>query len=306
MNKKYFLLFVAFTFFIIIISMSISILSLSNDDKTKDKIKSEIDYIEVKLLGMINSLNNIPFSNTVLLEQNSLYGKNSSNDSENKSNNNQENTSSEQENSKNQQKGSAQTSESDSTTQSSDHTKYNVKNQNILIEQSEEIDWNYIKNTVEELYTTWPVIMIDLHSVDIDNKDVLNFSTNLDSLIIAIEKEDKVNTANLLYELYSYLSKYVEQCFDDTNLINKYFTKNCIIKSYIHVSNDEWDLISSQLSNAKEYFNLIINSVSKDVEQANISKAYILINEMSNIVETKDKKLFYLKYKNLMECLMQL
>lgn len=292
MKKTYFILFLCAIVFLVIISTCVIVFSSSNDNKLKDKLEEEISYIETKLLGMINSLNNIPFSNSILLEQNSIKGQsNSNNDSSSQGSESGEESS--------QGGSSASTTGDDSKT--TDYTKYNVENQNILINLETEIDWDYIKNTVEVLYSSWPTIMIDLHSINIRNEDILTFSNNLDILIINIENEDKKTTLNTLAILYSYLPIYREQISDDTDKINIAYTKSSIINAYVLLEEDKWDDMQVEITKAAEYFGLIINSVKEDRRQSSISKTYILVNEMNNVIKLKDKKLFYLKYRNLME-----
>lgn len=291
MNKKYFIFFICFIIFLVVIFASVAIFSNTNNDNTKDKIDEEISYMEIKLLGMLNSLNNIPFSNSVLLEQNTVKGQTNSNNDENSDSNSSQ---------------SSDSGDSSENTQSEDYTKYNVKSNNILIDLDSKIDWDYIKNTAQLLYTSWPTIMIDLHSVNIKNNDILSFSTNLDNLIVNIENEDKRSTLNSLAILYSYIPIYKEQYSDDTDKINISYTKSCIINAYVLLEDDKWNDIQTEISKAGEYFSLIINSVNDNRNQANISKTYVLLNEMNNVINLKDKKLFYLKYINLMESAMKI
>lgn len=300
MKKRYFIFFLATIIFLIIISICVIVFSSSSDDKLKNKLEEEISFIETKLLGMINSLNNISFSNSILLEQNSIKGQsNSKNDS---SSQGSESKSSSQ---GGESSGQEEASSSDSS-KSTDYTKYNVENQNILLSNNEEIDWNYIKNTVEVLYSSWPTIMIDLHSTNIKNEDILTFSNNLDGLIINIENEDKKATLNTLAILYSYLPSYIQQFSDDTDKINIQYSKSSIVNAYVLLEEDKWEDMKVETTKAKEYFNLIINSVREDRNQNSISKTYVLINEMDNSIRLKDKKLFYLKYINLMESAMNI
>lgn len=295
MNKKYFIFFISFIIFLIAIFTTVAIFSNTNKDNTKDKVEEEIRYIEDKLLGMANSLNNIPFSNSVILQQNTIKGQSGSSD-DNGSDSGDSNSS--------EESGSSSTSSSGGSSGSSrseEYTKYNVETQNVLINTNSPIDWNYLKSTVQELYTSWPNIMIDLHSLNIKNEDILNFSNNLDTLIINIQNEDKKATLNSLSILYSFIPVYKEQYLDDTDKINIAYTKTYIINSYALLEEEKWEDIQIQISKAQEYFGIIINSVNENRNQSSISKTYILLNEMNNVIKLKDKKLFYLKYINLME-----
>ncbi len=303
MKNKYFILFVCFIIFLIVVCVSIGIFSNTNNDNTKDKVQEELNYMEVKLLGMLNSLNNIPFSNSILLEQNTIKGQENSEDSSSSSFNSSKSSEKQtEESSSSSSEGSSDSSESKST----NYTKYNVESQNILTLKENDIDWDYLKNTVEVLHSSWPTIMIDLHSINIKNDDIFNFSNNLDTLIVNIENEDKRSTINNLAILYSLIPTYLEQFLKDTDKINISYTKSCIINSYALLEDEKWDDMQNQITKAGEYFGIIINSLSQDRSQSTISKTYVLLNEIKNTINLKDKKLYYMKYKNLMESAMNI
>lgn len=303
MNKKYFIFFICFIIFLIVIITSIAIFANSGNNNTKSKIDEELEFIDNKILGMLNSLNNIPFSNSILLEQNSIKGQSNSIGSESS-----EQASDSKQSSKEQSDSSSGSSSGEAAepSKSEDYTKYNVKTQNILTNQNTEIDWDYIKNTVQILYTSWPSIMIDLHSVNVKNEDILSFSNALDVLIINIQNEEKKQTLNSLATLYSFIPIYKEQYSDDKDKINIAYTKSYIINSYVLLEEEKWDDMKTQLSKAGEYFGLIINSINENRNQTYVSKTYILINEMNNVINLKDRNLFYMKYKNLMESAMNI
>jgi len=302
MNKKYFIFFICFIIFLTVTFAGISIFSKTDKNNVKDKIESEMGYIETKLLGMINSLNNISFSNSIILEQSTTKEQSDTGNKENSNNSQQSQSGSPSKSSGSSSDSSEQSSDSSSNnSKNEEYTKYKVQSQNILINSESKIDWDYLKNTVQILYTSWPTIMIDLHSANIRNENILTFSNTLDELIVNIEKEDKVATLNSLAILYSFIPIYKEQYLDDADKINIAYTKSCVINSYALLENDKWDDIQAQISKAREYFGFIINSINEDRNQASVSKTYILINEMNNVINLKDKKLFYLKYINLME-----
>lgn len=314
MNKKYFIFFISSIIFLAVIITSIVIFAGNGNDNTKNKIDEELNFLDTKLLGMINSLNNIPFSNSVLLEQNSIKGQASSKGEQSGQTKGSESSqlSGGEENSSDSEEGSAGGStgslsgNSGGSSKNENYTKYNVKTQNILTNDSTEIDWNYIKNTVQVIYTSWPSIMIDLHSTNVKNEDILSFSNTLDVLIVNVQNEDKKQVLNSLAILYSFIPIYKEQYSEDNDEINISYTKAHIINSYVLLEEDKWDEIQAQITKASEYFGFIINSINEKRNQSSISKTYVLINEMNNVIKLKDKKLFYMKYKNLMESAMNI
>ena len=174
-NKKYLILLICVVIILAIVFGAVMVFSNSGNDTTKDKIKEEIYYIETKLLGMINALNNIPFSNSVLLEQNTIKGQEKSNtNSSSGASQGSEEKSQTGEGSSSTGSSGGESSTSSESGGDTDYTKYNVQNKNILNIKENEIDWNYIKNTVELLHTSWTTIMIDLHSLNIKNDDILS------------------------------------------------------------------------------------------------------------------------------------
>lgn len=301
-NKKYLILLICVVIVLSIVFGVVMVFSNSGDDTTKDKIKEEVYYIETKLLGMINALNNIPFSNSVLLEQNTIKGQEKSNNgSSGSSSQGSEEKSQGGESSSSSGSSGGESSDSSKSGGDTDYTKYNVQSKNILNLKENEIDWNYIKNTAQLLHTSWTTIMIDLHSLNIKNDDILSFSNNLDALILNIEREDKRTTLNSLASLYAIIPAYINQYSDDNYEENLAYTKAYIINSYVLLENDKWEDMQAEVTKAQEYFNLVINSINTKSSQIFINKTYVLLNEMKNAINLKDKKLYYMKYKNLME-----
>ena len=301
-NKKYLILIICVVIVLSIVFGVVMVFSNSGDDTTKDKIKEEVYYIETKLLGMINALNNIPFSNSVLLEQNTIKGQEKSNNgSSGSSSQGSEEKSQGGESSSSSGSSGGESSDSSKSGGDTDYTKYNVQSKNILNLKENEIDWNYIKNTAQLLHTSWTTIMIDLHSLNIKNDDILSFSNNLDALILNIEREDKRTTLNSLASLYAIIPAYINQYSDDNYEENLAYTKAYIINSYVLLEDDKWEDMQAEVTKAQEYFNLVINSINTKSSQIFINKTYVLLNEMKNAINLKDKKLYYMKYKNLME-----
>lgn len=301
-NKKYLILLICVVIVLSIVFGVVMVFSNSGDDTTKDKIKEEVYYIETKLLGMINALNNIPFSNSVLLEQNTIKGQEKSNNSSSgSSSQGSEEKSQGEESSSSSGSSGGESSDSSKSGGDTDYTKYNVQSKNILNLKENEIDWNYIKNTAELLHTSWTTIMIDLHSLNIKNDDILSFSNNLDALILNIEREDKRTTLNSLASLYAIIPAYINQYSDDNYEENLAYTKAYIINSYVLLEDDKWEDMQTEVTKAQEYFNLVINSINTKSSQIFVNKTYVLLNEIKNSINLKDKKLYYMKYKNLME-----
>ena len=80
-------------------------------------------------------------------------------------------------------------------------------------------------------------------------------------------------------------------------------TKNNIFRAYSILDKEEWNTISENINNATQEFTKLVTDVSnkESGNQYNINKTYIIINELQNAVTLKDKEVFLIKYKNLLE-----
>lgn len=299
--------------FLILVILFVFFTNKSNSGEAdlKSKTEDEIAHLETKLLDIANKVNNISFSNYILTKT-----KVEDTEQDTNSQGSQGGNSSEQDNSQSQGgssggqesgEGSSQKSGSSSQGQSSGNKsqvteKYEMERSSILTNKQTDIDWDYIKYNAELLYSNWSTTVIDLHSLNINNNDILNFGDTLNNLIIATKNEDKVQTLQIVSDLYSYIPKYAEQYSDDETTVNLEYTKYFIIDAYTLLEEDKWDDIDKQVENAKAYYSNIINSVNIEQKNQNkINKVYILLNELDNCINYKDKELFYIKYKALME-----
>ena len=79
-----------------------------------------------------------------------------------------------------------------------------------------------------------------------------------------------------------------------------------IINSYVLLEDENWDKIEEEITAALKDFSQVMNSLNKNNGQQNINKTYIAINEIINCLKIRDKKLFYLKYVNLMENILKI
>ena len=279
----------------------------SNDNNNKDvatKTNNEIKYLENRLVAIANKVNNITFSMYGLTESKQEQSSNESGDTQNSQSSSQGGSSqNSQSSSQGEQSGGQEESSSETSSPPSEGTtKYGLKQSSILLNKDTTIDWDYIKYNAELLYSTWTTILIDLHSLNVDNNDILNFGKTLDNLIIAVKAEDKVQTLNLISDLYSYIPKYLNQYSDDSKQINISYTKYYVIDSYTLSEEDKWAEMENQITQSKNYFSNIVNSFNdNENNQDKANKVYVLLNEIDNAINVKDKDLFYIKYKALME-----
>lgn len=301
MKEKYVIGFVCFIIFLIVVFGTVVIYSSTKDNSSmSSKIEEELSFVEHKLIEMMNSLNNISFDEVILSEEKGQKGSSGSGDSSSSSDSSKQDTSSSE---KGQEKASQNSSQQ---SQEQEFSKYSINQKNVLTTEDTNIDWDFIKNSVENLYPTWTTIMIDLHSANVKNEDILGFSENLNLLIVYIGQEDKLKTLNTLLNLYNYIPEYAKQAVKDTKKTNLIYTRLYVANSYVLSEEEKWDEMKEKINKAQEYYSGIINSINDKNSQNKISQIYVSLNETNSAINYKDKKLYYIKYIDLMENLLNL
>lgn len=198
--------------------------------------------------------------------------------------------------------GKSEGNKSKETSNTKENTKFELKNNSVLMGQSQEVDWDSIKSNTEMLYSTWPTVVLDLHELNVNNEDILNFSNVLDQVTISVKQEDKTATLNNLASLYAFLPNYRSQISKDNQSINMDYVKGCVLNSYALLEQEKWDEMQAQLTNAMNYFSNIMNRVEeRGQNQSQISRIYVLLNELNSSINKKEKELYYIKYRNVME-----
>lgn len=289
------LFFILFCFIFLLTGCS------SDNTSLQSKTEKEIEHLEEKIIAMMNSLNQITLSNSILIEEKiSQNSQGSENKQEASSSESQEGGDS----NKSSVSGSSSSNSSDNnkenTTQG--NTKYEIKNDSILANTNNAIDWEYIKSNTESIHSSWATLTIDLHELNVKNEDILNFSNVLDQVTISAKQEDKAATLNNLASLYAYFPSYINQISDDNEKININYTKACVLNSYALVEQDKWEEMKVQVTNAISYFTNILNNVNENMQNQNkLSKIYVLLNELNNSIDLKDRDLYMIKYKNVIE-----
>ena len=251
---------------------------------------------------MINSLNNISFTNTVLKQTSE---KSSSTNSNNNSfNNSSDNSSKDSNNEQNSQSSGNSDNDSNSiSSKTEEQVKYEIQKNDILLIDLSNIDWEYIKANTESIYNLWANLIVDLHELNVNNQDILNFSNTLDQVTLSVKQENKYSSVTNLVSLYSYLPTYVNQFSNNENEKNLFLTKNCVLNTYALIEQQNWDEMKKQTASAIEYFSNIMNNIENNERQNKnkITKIYVLLNELYSSIDLKDKELYYIKYRNVME-----
>ena len=277
--------------------------SNKNEDE-KEKTETEIQRIELSFVNMFNELNNIKFENyrinTSQINKEDLKDNSSSSASESTpssgGSSSSESSSSGEQGESQKENGSSQSSE-----KSKENQNYELKLSGVLTENSD-INWENLKNEVEILYSAIPSLTIDLYKININKEKITNFNQEYDNLMKAIKEENKQNALDALANLYNYLPDFIENSTDDTNKKILIRTKNNIFKAYSLLDKNDWNAITENVNLANQEFTKILtNSQSSNKNQYIINKAYVQINELQNSTQTKEKEIFLIKYKNLLE-----
>lgn len=293
---------------IILICIVACVVFIINKNNSKDtslqaKTEEEIEHLEEKIVAMMNSLNKITLSNSVLVEEKTNENSQTSGNTNQTNNNSQEDA----EGNSNQSSDSGSSSGSSDSDNDKENTtkgnaKYEIVNDSILASQNQTVDWEYIKSSAETIHSSWATLTIDLHSLNVNSQDILNFSSVLDQVTLSAKQEDKTATLNNLASLYAFFPIYIKQISNDSEKINIDYTKACVLNSYALVEQNKWDEMKLQVTNGINYFTNILNSVNDEKQNQNkLSRTYVLLNELNNSIDLKDKDLYMIKYRNVME-----
>ena len=310
-------------FLIIIVLFSLSACGKSKDKEKnlEEKINTEISYVDSELLSIANSLNNIDYAKYKVVTQEAETssggsqqgGQSESSNGKSSEEQNQQQSSGSEGSDKSSQSGGSQESEgSDKNSQSSESGQgskssstsskiFSMQANNILGKQ-EEINWDDLKNKIEELYTTWIIVSIDLKTVEVSEEHLNKFSENMDAAAKAIKNEDKSETMNAVIGLYELLPKFVEKYSEQNKQKDILDTKYNLLVCYQCADSEKWDEFENSLSNLKMSFSNVSNKREEyKGKEININSALTIISEMNNTINTQDKDIFLIKYKNLIE-----
>lgn len=294
---------IAYVFLIIIIAILAVILynneSKGNEKNTKEKGFSEIEFIETKLVSLLNNMNNIETRNyTISVSE--ITKKSKEEDSQNSASDSQNS----QSEGSSEETGSGGNSGSNSDTGGSNEQngkKFDLQTSGVLT-SSDEIDWNNIKSEIEILYFSIPTITLDLYQLNVNQDDILGFNKEFDNLTLVVKNQNKEETLKELSKLYEYIPKFMQNVTEDE--IEKILveTKSNVFKAYAKLDSKNWNEISNDIKLAVETYSKLLTNTNIDYsKQYSISKGYVMLNELQNAVAVKDESVFLIKYKNLLE-----
>ncbi len=277
--------------------------SQNNDIETlKSKVNEEISYLDTKFIDMLNKTNGISLENYIVNAEEVNVKSNSSEDSSSSNKSQGDSEKESQESSKDSEEtGGSGSSGNGSEQSSANNVRYKMESNEILL-QDRKPDWDSVKSEIEKLYSSWSTIVLDLYKLNVNNQDILNFTKDLNTATQSIKNEDKVQTLNNLVKLYSYIPKYISSISNDTTLNSVYKTKLSILNAYALIEQDNYSEIQKQLSDAEQSFLPLLNDINSNTNnQSEINKVYILLKDTQSSINKKDKDIFYINYKNLIQ-----
>lgn len=275
------------------------------EELLKNKLSSEIEYLDSMLSSMLNKANGLTLTNYQVSAKKIEDKEQGNSNNENSSSSNEKSGSTgeggNQEGSG--QQGSSGDSSNSSKEDESEKNNYEYKMvQNSILTADKTPDWEELTSKVELIYSDWAVITLDLYKQNVDNQKILSFNTDLDALVKAIKEKNKGQTLTLLARLYSYLPVYYAGFSNDTKQTNLYKVKSSVLNAYAIIEQNNVEEVKKQLQTAEDAMIAMINNVSdKSQNEYNLNKAYILLKDLQNTIDKNDADVFYLKYKNLIE-----
>lgn len=287
-------------FILLVLTVLLTGCSKKEDEKAlKEKITSEIKYLDTALINMFNQANGLSFENYIVEAQEVKK--------EDEKSSTKESDLSTKQGSDSKQGGGSESSQGDSgDSQNSSETQnkniqYKMIGNEILL-QSKDTNWQVLKANVEKLYSSWSTIVLDLYKINVNAQNILSFNSDLDIATKNIKNENKQDTLTAIAKLYSYIPIYSSEFAKENQINNVYNTKMNILNACVQLEQGNLVEVKNQLANAEQSFLPIINNMnSNENNEVNINKSYILIKDLQNSSNNTDKDIFYIKYKNLIE-----
>lgn len=236
----------------------------------KEKAVSEIGFLNTEIIDIMNMLNNISYTNYKIINQEvNISSESSEND----------------------------VKISENTVDSS-----RIEFESTINEDSDKINWEEIKETTENIYSSWTTILIDLTTLNVNKDNLLKFNDLLDQIIRAEDDENKELCLSYTADLYNLLALYLNDFSDDEQIKNIYNTKSNILYAYSVLDSKKWDEANNYIEKAKSEFNKIMNNQVNNINSIDeVNKSYILINELSDDVKKESEKTFYINYQEVMQ-----
>lgn len=283
---------------IVLVILALTVYTSATQDNSKDekeKVVSEIRYLDTKLVDLFNNMNNIEMRNykiyTTKIEESRSAETTGGGNSSSESGQNGKGTNSD----------SSSSSGGSNTNTTNTEKNYEMTESGILT-SSRDIDWTACKNEVELIYTSISTITLDLYKQNVTQEDILNFNKELDNLTTSLQQENKQTALDNLIKIYEYIPRFAQNVSDDTLYKTVLETKLHVFKAYSKLDTKDWGTMATNLTDAiNVYSSLLTNTGIETGKQSSINKGYVMLNELKNAVDLQNDSIFLIKYKNLLE-----
>ena len=180
-------------------------------------------------------------------------------------------------------------------------TNMNQNDISTLTNLDKKTDWNALKKDVENMYQTWNTVIIDLNGLGLKQENLLKFTTYLGNITNDMQNKNKKSAMYNLADLYSLIDEYTKEYSNDNKRIILTNVKSDILYSYALIEDQNWKEMKKYIQKSQTTYSELMNStMQSELNPINVNKAYILINELSKSIDSKNKDVFYINYKNLM------
>lgn len=252
-----------------------------------DKGISEIEYLDSSIISIMNEINNISYSSYRIISEeikseDSTSSSGSSSDSESNS--------------------SAKDEKSNFESQENTINNSQMITNSLLNKNNSEVNWTDLNLQLQEIYSSWPTIMMDLTILNVNKDNLLKFNSKLDEIVKHFENKDSKKALISLSELYDLVNIYIKDFSNDENQKAVFDVRARILSAYAYTESEDWVKVSENITKAKEHFAIIANDQVNNINRIDvINKSYILINELEQDSKEKSIKTFLVNYENLMQ-----
>ena len=160
------------------------------------------------------------------------------------------------------------------------------------------VDWNKMQEPIKEIYYSWNSIIINLNNIQIKNLDLINFGKKVDEISIYINEKNTNKVLLSISDLYSLLAVYTNSYNSNVDIKTKINSKYYLIKAYSLTNTDNWVLINENIAKAEK---INLDYITNIDNNYNISRIYVSIKELENSINIKNKEIFKMKLKIVLE-----
>jgi len=269
------------------------------------KVNTEISYLDSELITIINSLNNIDYIKYKVITKKITKGSESGEDGSSQQSNEKKNTEQTGGTNSNKQESNKSVSNDESSEQNNEGENsdkvFSMKSNNILDGQVN-INWTELKSEIENLYTSWTTIVIDLEKIGVSKEKLNEFSKQMDNVAKSIKDENEDLTLRNVILLYKFLPEFLEIYTNDYKEIDILNCKYNLLQCYEYADLEDWGNFEISVKNLKQNFEKVVKRKEEyEGKSVNIDSSVIIIRDIENSIEMKDKEIFFIKYKNLIQ-----